>query len=301
LVLGLAAVSTVQTSYWKNTYSLFAHAMAVTERNYIAYAVIGTILNEQGHPAEAMPYLEKALEYQPEHHECRLVLANALTSLRRYDEAFQQYAGVIQINPRSADGYNSWAAALAAAGKFDDALRKLDEALRLKPAFVNAWLLRTLVLQRENRNDEAAAAARQVLTLQPTNISSLVTIGTGFLAQQRAADALPVFREVLKLNPNSIETLNRVAWILATHPDATIRNGPEAVSLATRACDLTGKRDPLCLNALAAAYAEMGRFQDAVKVVDTAVQAARNAGMSDKVGIIEKLGDFYRAGKPYRE
>jgi len=301
LVTALAAGSMAQVRHWKNTFTLFHHAMKVTENNYIAYAVIGTLLQEDGKTKEALPYLQQALQYQPSHHECRLVFANALTVLKQYDEAFEHYSKAVEKNPRFADGYNSWAASLAAAGRFSDALPKVDEALRLHPTHINGRLLHARLLQQLGRIDEAAAASREALRLFPTNTMSLLVLGNEFLRHRRFLDALALFQHVLKINPDSVEALSRVAWLLATCPEAHVRNGPEAIRLAARACELTGNRDALSLNALAAAYAETGQFPRATATAARSLELAKESGQHQTASIVEALLRKYEAGSPYRD
>lgn len=301
LVLLLGAMSSIQVRHWKDTHTVFAHALRVTDRNYIAYAVMGTLLHEKGHTAEAIPFLQRSIELQPSHHECRIVMGNVLTSLKRFDEAYAQYDQVVKISPRSADGFSNWAMALASAGRNEDALQKVDQAIRLNPQHVNARLLRALVLQQSGRFEDAAQASRQALALHPTNTVVLLTIGNSFVAQARAADALPIFRRALQTTPDSVPALNRTAWILATHSNPTLRNGPEALRLATRACELTGFRDSLSLNTLAAAQAEAGDFASAVRTGEQAVQAAQAANNGGQIVVIQRLLELYRAGTAYRE
>ena len=108
-------------------------------------------------------------------------------------------------------------------------------------------------------------------------------------------------REALRLQPDSPLALVNLAWILATDPSDHVRNGPEAVTLAERACHLTQFRDPSFLVTLAAAYAEAGRFEDAIRTAGEARDLARTAGNQKLAGKNQKLLEMYRAGKPYHE
>ena len=106
---------------------------------------------------------------------------------------------------------------------------------------------------------------------------------------------------MLRQDPNEQVALNSLAWLLATRPEATIRNGPEAVELAERAVAQHQEEQPELLDTLAAAYAEAGRFPEAVRTAEKALAAAsqrENKALSD--GIQQRL-KLYRAGKPYRE
>ena len=95
--------------------------------------------------------------------------------------------------------------------------------------------------------------------------------------------------------------LNNLAWILATSPDDGLRNGTEAVRLAERACELTHYDEPLFIGTLAAAYAESGRFPEAVTTAEKAEQLATTAGLTDVAAKNRQLLELYRAGKSYHE
>ena len=85
------------------------------------------------------------------------------------------------------------------------------------------------------------------------------------------------------LAPNDVAILNDTAWLLATNPDASVRSGAEAVELAQRAAKLTDGRRPAILGTLAAAYAEVGRFSEAVKAAERAIALASARGDNEAV------------------
>jgi cytochrome c-type biogenesis protein CcmH/NrfG len=129
----------------------------------------------------------------------------------------------------------------------------------------------------------------------------LLNLGNTRLAQRQFGEALASFRRLIELDPNSLDALHRVAWMLATQEDAQQRNGAEAVRLARHACELTANQNPASLNVLAAAYAEVGQFDQAVAQAEKAEQLARATGQTGLADIIQKLIDLYRQGQPYRE
>ena len=117
----------------------------------------------------------------------------------------------------------------------------------------------------------------------------------------RTREAVAQYREALRLNPNLAGALNNLAWVLATSSDAELRDGAEAVRLAERACELTHYGEPLFLGTLAAAYAEAGRFPEAVTTAEKAEQLATSAGLTAVAAKNRQLLEFYRAAKPYHE
>jgi hypothetical protein len=109
------------------------------------------------------------------------------------------------------------------------------------------------------------------------------------------------FRRAIRLNPNYAEALNNLARVLATGADDKLRDGAEAVRLAERACVLTQYGQPWFVGTLAAAYAEAGRFPEAVATAEKAEQLATGAGMTAVAAKVREMLALYRAGQPYHE
>jgi hypothetical protein len=103
------------------------------------------------------------------------------------------------------------------------------------------------------------------------------------------------------LHPRDATLLEDAAWLLATNPNASVRNGPEAVELAQRAVKLSEGREPAILDTLAAAYAEAGQFDKAVETAIEAHRLAEAAGQRHQARAIEMRLELYRSHKPYRE
>ena len=156
---------------------------------------------------------------------------------------------------------------LAREEKFEEALKEFSNALRLRPEFA------------EVHQDMAATSS----------------------ALGRASEAVSHYREALRWNPASAGTLNNLAWILATDSDAALRNGAEAVRLAYRACEITHFENALMVGTLAAAYAEVGRFAEALEAAKKAQGLAISAGNSALAARNGELLEFYRAHRPYHQ
>ena len=106
---------------------------------------------------------------------------------------------------------------------------------------------------------------------------------------------------MLRLDPDRPEALNDLAWLLATSSDDKVRNGAEAVLHAERACRLTAFKQTQMISALAAAYAEAGRFPEAVATAEMAVRLQTANGETQLAAINNQLLPLYRAGRPYHE
>jgi tetratricopeptide (TPR) repeat protein len=103
------------------------------------------------------------------------------------------------------------------------------------------------------------------------------------------AEALQEYREAVRLYPNDPHALNNLAWRLATNPRLELRNGKEAVQFASKAVELTGQQQPICIRTLAAAYAEDGQFAKAIEMAKKARAMALLTGMVEEAAINEEL------------
>ncbi len=180
----------------------------------------------------------------------------------------------------------------------DIAIARAERSLESTADPVNDHLNLADLLVRRKRFEVAINHYGSALELDPdisrahSNRAQLLTLAG------RIPEAIVHYREVIRLLPDRVRALNDLAWLLATHPDAAVRNGGEAVELALRACELTGRRDPGTLNTLAAAYAEAGRFHEAVETAQAALLLA--VGEDEVAGIESRLA-LYRDAQPFRQ
>jgi Flp pilus assembly protein TadD len=173
----------------------------------------------------------------------------------------------LKVSPQSAIVRSFLGGALTEKGDLDEGIVQLQEALRLRPDF-------------------AEAHGKLALALETTG---------------KSAEAIGEYRTALKLKPDLVEALNNLAWLLATDPEATLRNGVEAVDYAERACRLTRFQKTTCIGTLAAAYAEAGRFPDAIATAEKAIALARAQNERGLADANETLLGLYRQGQPFRQ
>jgi tetratricopeptide (TPR) repeat protein len=137
--------------------------------------------------------------------------------------------------------------------------------------------------------------------IRPQFLAGHENLGYGFYLQGKFADSLVHLRLALKLEPDRVSDLNLAASILATCPDASIRNATYAIALAERAKTLTNAQDAAILDTLSAAYAEAGRFPQAVEVEQQAIGVATQQGKTALANTLKAHLDRYQSNAPLRE
>src|SRR5256886_16160692 len=157
------------------------------------------------------------------------------------------------------------------------------------------------MLLRKGRIDEAIMHYEKALELLPGNADAHLNLGSAFLAKRRIVDAIAQYKEALRLAPENVGAQSNLAWLLATSPEPSLRNGPEAVLLAEQASRSSGAKKPLGLRILAAAYAEAGRFSEAAETAHDALQAADDEGNSALSDLLRKEIALYESGHPYHK
>ncbi len=279
IALGISAVVVLtvlgicthwQVSYWNNSSNLFSHALDVTQNNYLAHFNLADDLRKHGKTTLAMEHLTKALQIMPNHADAILALGCALSDQGNTTQAIGYFQKIIQLRPDSAHAayaYYNLGFTQQKQGKLTDAIADFTMALQLRPDFAEARY----------------------------NLANVLVL------QGRLNEAFDQFREVLRLRPNWPESNNDIAWLMATHPEIKNRDVNEAVRLARRACELTNYSSPFQLGTLAAAYASVGRFSDAVDTVRKALSLPDTAGQPQIKDALRHHLTFYTQGKPYIE
>jgi tetratricopeptide (TPR) repeat protein len=212
-------------------------------------------------------------------------------------EAAAHLEASVQIDPGSAAAHFNVATALTVAGRNDDAIDHYREALRLKPDYALAHNNLGNALVSRGGSDEALRHFREAVRLDPANAEAQYNVGSLLRARGELAAAGDRFRAALQLKPDWLPAVASLAWLLATAPDAAIRDPGRALVFAERAADLTGRRDASALDILAAAYAAADRFDQAIAACELALTMHPDAALSTSIrGRLE----LYRRHVPYR-
>ncbi len=160
---------------------------------------------------------------------------------------------------------------------------------------------RGLEMLRENRAADALLAAQQALAHDSTHEQARCLHAMALVDLGLSAEGVAAYRELLRDYPVNITALNNLADILATHPDPALRNGSEAVELASTACLLTGQQNPVYLATLAEAHAEAGNLAEARATAERAIELARQRGQVELVETINNRLLWFEAGLAVRQ
>jgi protein O-mannosyl-transferase len=276
VVVALSACAWRQTSYWRNSETLWTRALAVTQNSDVAHTNLGMFLAERGQLDEALPHLQAALEIrsagvQPHY---RLSLSLIHCDL----------------------GY-----VLAKKGELDDAIAHLRKAIEFQPDYADAHYNLGTAFFQTGRIDEAIAEYRRTLSIRPNDWGAHTSLGNALAQKGLFREAATQYQAALDIAPHSILPLNNLAWLRATCPDSSLRDGAKAVELAEQADQLSDGKNPIFTRTLAAAYAENGRFNDAIETAQRAAQVAKSQGEPALANQIEQDVDLYRRHAPLRD
>jgi len=149
--------------------------------------------------------------------------------------------------------------------------------------------------------DAAVENCRAALLIRPEDPDCHTVLAIALDEKGETAEAIRHYEQALKISPKSISALTNLAWVLATCPDGSLRNGSRAVEIARQADQLLGGTNTLVLRALAAAYAESGQFEKATRTAQAAIQLARMHRDDSSMAELEQDIALYRLDIPYRE
>jgi protein O-mannosyl-transferase len=224
----------LQTSYWRDSETLFTHALAVTRNNAVALNNLGIIFLEKGRLDDAIPHLQAAIDLRPENAPAHDNLAKAL-------------------------------------------------------------------LRKGGHVAEAMVHYHKLLEIEPENVEARNTLGTALIQQGKLREAIGQWQDALAIQPENGNAASNLAWVFATCPEDSIRDGARAVELAEKALRISGGKIPMIYKVLAAAYAESGRFSDAGETARRGAELATNQGNPALAAELESNVALYQSGRPLRD
>jgi tetratricopeptide (TPR) repeat protein len=234
--------------------------------NANAYNGMGGICSRRGDYRTAMEYFEKAIHFQPNNTEALCNRACLLAKTGRIEEAISEFRRILQLYPNCSTVFSNLGSIYANLGHQKEAIPYFEKAVDLSP------------------NDATAH----------NNLAKALVL------QERYQEARKHYYVALKLDPGSVESYNHQAMLLSSSPEASVRNGEQAVALAQQAVRLSNGQDPISFDALASAYAETGQFHEAVQTLQKAIDLATQQNRPPLAKMFSKKLQLFQAGTPYR-
>jgi tetratricopeptide (TPR) repeat protein len=233
VVVVCASLARVQTGYWKDTETLFRHALALTKNNYVAHHGLGVGLEEKGHLDEAIDQYEEALKLNPNYVEAHYRLGAALAQQGSIYGAMREYQAALEIRPDYPEAHNSLGIALMRQGRVQEAIAEYERALESRPDFPDALSNLGVALGREGRLTEAIQQFEQAARLQPGSAEIRYDLGNALFRGGRLDEAIEEFYQALRLNPGHVEAHNNLGVALTRRGrlDEAIDQFQEALQL----------------------------------------------------------------------
>jgi len=212
ILLALAFATHRQLGYWSSNYELWTHALAVTDKNFIAQNNLGGALLLLGKPDEAYAHFQAAAEINPNDPMSRSNLGAYLQEHGKLSEAMAQYDRSISLTSDPgllAATYANLGTAYRNLGEDEKARDSYDQALRLNPNQSNAYLGLGELLEKQNQLDDAIRNYSRSVELRPTATGFLL-LGHALETEARRPEALAAYQSALKLSPELMEAQHAV-------------------------------------------------------------------------------------------
>ena len=266
-----------------------------------AHYNLGNALFKKGRLQEAVIHWQKALAIQPDYADAYCALGVAFFQQGQLDPAIEFYHQALAFAPDNAEAHYNLGNALLQKGAVNEAVAEWQKALAIEPGNAMAHKNLGMVAAQQGRMDEAIAHWQKTVALQPDDADTHRNLGVALFKKGQAEEAIVHWQKALDLDPKQVRTRINLAWVLATWPVASVRNGARALELARQADQLSGGDNPLVLRTLAAAYAETGQFPEAEATAQKALALALAQNNSEMAAALQTQLKLHQAGSPCRE
>jgi tetratricopeptide (TPR) repeat protein len=309
LLLALGILTRRQCGMYADPETLWRTTITRNPDCAMAYISLGNLVLAKGNKDEAVSDFQTALKIEPDDRMAHIGLGNALMQEGRLDEALVHYRRATEIRPeREGAGYGllegvyyDLGILFSRKGQLDEAVVNFQKALKLNPKCALAYSGLGHIFLQKQQWDVAITNFQKALEFNPDLVDAHLNLGQALFQKGQLDQTMVHFHKALEIQPDNVDARMYLAWILATTPDAPLRNGHQAVELAQEANRLSDGQNPRVLTALAAAYAEAGRFSEAVAAARQARRLAVDQSNTDLAGALQIQIGLYSAGAPFRD
>jgi tetratricopeptide (TPR) repeat protein len=276
----------------------FDEAIRLEPRNADAYFLRGSLRGQKGQLDAAIADFDQIIKFDKAAFLAYEGRGTAWRHKREFEHAIADFSEAIRLEPRNPGAYVGRGLTYREQHQDDKAIADLDQAIRLDPENTDAYGVRGDAWSEKKDFARAIVDFSRVLELDPQNAWAYASRGIAHAESQHYDKAVADLDKALQIDPSNPEALNGMAWFRATCPDAKYRNGSQAVAAATKACEVTGWKEPGLLDTLAAADAESNDFASALKWQAKAIELETDA--KEKADYSKRLA-LYKDKKAYRE
>jgi Flp pilus assembly protein TadD len=191
----MALLASRQVGHWKNSITVFGHAVEVTSDNYVAHNMLGIGYLQRGDAERGLAECLKAVAIAPDYDEAQLNTGYILHSMGRFSEAEERYRLALSLDPRLAMAWTNLGLVLIDKGKLDEAFSVLVKSVELFP---DSWMIHNnfgVVLTKLGRNDEALASYAVALRLNPNCAEAFNNMGFTQAAMGRSRESMESYRK----------------------------------------------------------------------------------------------------------
>lgn len=262
-------------------------------------SLLGDALRRQGRLDEALTHLERAVQASPVNAASHNHLGIALMGVGRVVEGIEHFRSAVRLRPADPVFHNNLANALfTEKGKSDEAKTHYQAALHARPAFPDAHFNLGLLHEQAGREDLAFHHYSEALRFDPKMAEPQYGVALILLRRGQACEGLDALWKAHTYAPGDIRFTTRLAWELATQP-GECHDSVTALTLAGEANARARGQDAKVLDALAAALAAQGRYDEAISTVQRGIEVAYQQGLSDQASAMRARLERYRQGEPY--
>jgi len=299
LLLLLGFLTWQQAEIYHSAETLWRANVLENPNASVAQNDLGFALLANGRSGEALGYLQKAVQLDPDDVSAQKNLGGALLQKGRVDEAIIHYQDAIDLKPDDDGAHNNLGFAFFRKGQTAEAIAEYNTALRFQPDDEGVHHNLANALLKIGQVDAAILHYRKALQIKPGNAEIHSDLANALSRNGQIAEAIQHWQMTLEIRPQFVPAQNNLAWALATNPDPSLRNGAKAVQLAQQADKLSGGKNVLMLRTLAAAYAEAGQFTNALTTAGQALQLAATEHNIPMINSLESEMKLYEAGQPF--
>lgn len=280
--------------------TLWRATLECNPKAWMAHNNLAAILLQLGDDREAEIHVRRALEINTDYPEAECTLGSIELKRGNFGEAKSHFEKALALNPVYYPAYFGKSLVLAVEGAWEESLRNSPKALG-KPEEQSKWYA-TLgrLLATQQRYTDSIVQFQSALNLGPASPSVRIEYADVLIRAGDVDTAIDQYRQVLLEEPSSREALNNLAWVLATHPQATIRKPSDAIELAQKLCRISEPTPAEYLDRLAVAYAAERRFEEAIAIIELGLEQMPDTESELREKMMLRL-DLFRHGVPYVE